>query len=107
MASKPCIYIDSCCFIDLVKHEVGKLPDTATADFWHTKQLLQAHKDGEIQVVTSVLSVVECVSVESGQAAVPDDVQARFRRLLTSGQYLSLRQTTPRTGMIGQDLRWK
>lgn len=107
MANKPRIYIDSCCLIDLVKHEVLKLPDTATADFWYTKQLLQAHRDGEVQVVTSILSAAECVGVEPGQTEVPPEAQALFRRLLTSGQYLHLRQTTPRTGLIGQDLRWK
>lgn len=58
-------------------------------------------------MLTSVLSVVECVGIEPGQTDVPPDVQAEFRRLLTSGQYLSLVQTTPRTGIIGQDLRWK
>lgn len=107
MANKPRIYIDSCCFIDLVKTEVGKLPTLATADVWYTKQLLQAHKDGEIEVLTSILSVVECVGVDSGEPTVPFDVQAHFRRLLSSGQYVRLLQTTPRTGMIGQDLRWK
>lgn len=30
-----------------------------------------------------------------------------FVRLLTGRQCLSLLQTTPRTGIIGQDLRWK
>lgn len=107
MPSNPVVYIDSCCFIDLVKHLVAKLPDSANPDAWYTKQLLQAHYDREIQVITSVLSIVECVGIEPGQAQVPTEVQAHFRRLLTSGQYLSLVQTTPRTGTIGQDLRWK
>lgn len=107
MVSRPRIYIDSCCLIDLVKHEVLKLPDTATADFWYTKQLLQAHRDGEVQIVTSILSAAECVGVEPGQTDVPPEAQALFRRLLTSGQYLHLRQTTPRTGLVAQDLRWK
>lgn len=107
MANRPRIYIDSCCFIDLVKHKVGNLPDTETADFWHTKKLFEAHKGGEVEVITSILSVAECVAMESGQAAVPADVQAQFRQLLTSGQYLNLRQTTPITGAFAQDLRWK
>jgi hypothetical protein len=107
MANKPRVYIDSCCFIDLVKHEVGNLPDTATADFWYAKRLLEAHRKGDIEICTSVLSVAECVGTEPGQAAVPEKTQEHFRRLLTSGQYLNLRQTTPRTGMIAQDLRWK
>lgn len=107
MASRPRIYIDSCCFIDLVKHELANLPDTATADFWYTKRLLEAHRNKDVEVVTSILAVAECVGVEKGQQTVPDDVQRRFRQLLTSGQYLNLRQTTPRTGQIAQELRWK
>ena len=107
MANRPRLYIDSCCFIDLVKHEVGQLPDNETADIWFTKQLLEAHKDKAVEVLTSVLTVVECVGIEPGQEKVSLEVQSHFRRLLTSGQYVHLLQTTPRTGGIGQDLRWK
>ena len=106
MANKPSVYLDSCCLIDAVKHEVGEPIPGREQDVWFTRKLLQAHKAGEITVYTSMLSIVECVAVKPGQTIVPSDVQDRFRRLLTSGQYLVLLQQTPRTWKIAQDIRW-
>jgi predicted nucleic acid-binding protein len=107
MPTKSIVYIDSCGFIDVVKREVGKLPADREDDVWHVKQLLQAHRAGHVQVVTSYLTVAECVSVEQGQASVPEDVLANFRNLLNSGQYVHLLQQTPRTAVLAQNLRWK
>ena len=105
--TRAAVYLDSCCFIDAVKASVGNLPSGRVDDVWHIKKLLEAHKAGEIVVVTSTLSIGECVAVEPGQAVVPANVQEIFRRLLTSGQFLVLQPQTPRTGQIVQDLRWK
>jgi predicted nucleic acid-binding protein len=105
--SKPRVYIDSCGFIDAVKQEVGILPSDRDADVWHIKKLLVAHSNGEIAVLTSYLTLAECVAIEAGQAVVPEDVQGHFRRLLTSGQYVELLQQTPRTAQIAQNLRWR
>lgn len=107
MKNKPVVYLDSCCFIDVVKKAVGRLPDDRSDDVWHIKKLLEAHKAGDITVVTSFLSLAECVAVESGQDDVPPEVQENFRKLLTSGQYLILAPQTPRTGRLVQDLRWR
>lgn len=107
MATKPIVYMDSCCFIDVVKQTVGNLPASREDDVWHIKKLLQSHRSGEIIVVTSYLSIAECVAVEEGQADVPKNVQEEFRRLLTSGQYVSLLQQTPRTAVKAQNLRWQ
>lgn len=107
MKNKPVVYLDSCCFIDAVKHSVGRLPADRTDDVWHIKKLLEAHQAGDIAVVTSFLSIAECVAVESGQEDVSQDVQESFRRLLTSGQYLTLAPPTPRTGRLVQELRWR
>jgi predicted nucleic acid-binding protein len=104
---KPVIYMDACCFIDAVKEVVGILPSDRTDDVWHIKKLLEAHRLGDISVVTSTLSLAECVAVEAGQAVVPEKVQEQFRKLLTSGQYLSLAQQTPKTGRLVQELRWQ
>ena len=66
MPTKPTVYIDSCCFIDAVKHEIGTLPANRVDDTWHIKKLLEAHQGGDLRVVTSTLSVAECVAVEPG-----------------------------------------
>lgn len=106
MANKPIVYMDSCCFIDVAKQAVGNLPTERDNDVWHIKKLLEAHRAADIIVYTSVLSIAECVATESGQANVPEDVQARFRNLLVNGQYVTLAQPTPRTGQIACDIRW-
>lgn len=107
MAAKPIVYMDSCCFIDVVKQTVGNLPAFREDDVWHIKKLLEAHRAGDVTVVTSYLSIAECVAVEDGQVDVPVSVQEVFRRLLTSGQYVSLLQQTPRTAVRAQNLRWQ
>lgn len=107
MKTSPRVYIDSCCFIDFVKEQVGLLPDEESrrADVWFLKQLMKAHQANDVILHTSFLALAECVAVEPG--AVPPDIQARFRSLLTSGQYVSLLAPTPRTGLFAQDIRWK
>jgi len=107
MASNPeSLYVDSCCFIDAVKKDVGLLPPEREADVWHLKQLMRAHFDDAIRLNTSMLALAECVAVESGQTDVPQSVQENFRKLLTSGQYVRLITPTPKTGKMMQDLRW-
>lgn len=106
MSDRPIIYMDACCFIDAVKFAVGNLPTHRNDDAWHVKTLLEASHAREVEVITSMLSIAECVAVEHGQEAVPLDVQDHFRRLLTSGQYVTLAPQTPKTGKTVQDLRW-
>jgi hypothetical protein len=108
MPSKPLprVYIDSCCFIDIVKQTVGTLPTERDKDVWNCKKLLEAHRAGELIVHTSVLAVAECVAAAPGQAIVPPEVQEHFRSLLTSGQYVQLLNPTPKTAINVQNLRW-
>jgi predicted nucleic acid-binding protein len=107
MPNRPAIYVDSCSLIDAVKHEIGTLPPNRQADGWYLKQMMTAHFAGDIILYTSILSTAECVGIEMGQSKVPSDIQERFRRLLTSGQYLRLLSPTPKTARTAQDLRWK
>ena len=106
MASRPQIYLDSCCFIDYVKQEVGALPTDRERDAWFIKQLLLAHRSGLIVVNTSLVAVGECLSIEKGQAIVPEEAKDLFRRLMTSGQYVRLINPTPKTPRLMQDFRW-
>jgi hypothetical protein len=44
------VYIDTCCFIDLIRVEIGKGVDADKEnDVWHVKKLLEAHRDGELE----------------------------------------------------------
>lgn len=65
---------------------------------------MQAHRDREIKLYTSTLSIAEAVHV--GGTPVPEQVQNGFEALLTSGQYVYLIQTTPFICMDARNLRW-
>jgi hypothetical protein len=109
MATKqaPRIYLDSCCFIDIVKYAAGTLPDGRQNDVWYCRKLLEAHTAGDVIVHTSFLTICECVSIEPGQYSVPHEIQEEFRSLLTSGQYLQLLNPSPEVANLAQQFRWQ
>ena len=101
----PAVYMDACCFIDSVKVDVSaKLEDGRENEVWYIKKLLQAHRDREVIVYTSALTIAEALHV--GVSPVPDDVQRALDALLTSGQYVHLVQPTPFICMDARNLRW-
>ncbi len=104
MAEKSRIYLDSCCFIDIAKQSIGILPTARDVDVWYLWKILEAHKDGEIAVFTSMLSIVECTHADGNMTPKVRDL---FIRLLMSGQYVTLVQPTPFLAADGRDLRWK
>lgn len=98
-------YIDSCCFIDMVKTDVGRtLSSDRELDVWHLKRLLEANRDGEVELFTSTLSIAECTHI--GDEDLNAEVKSAFERLLLSGQYVRLVQITPFIAQDARDLRW-
>jgi predicted nucleic acid-binding protein len=65
---------------------------------------LEANKDGEIDVLTSVLTIAECTHAEGNSEP---KIRELFTRLLMSGQYVQLIQPTPFIAADARDLRWK
>jgi predicted nucleic acid-binding protein len=105
MADKSCVYLDACCFIDMVKEGVGHiLTSERSKDVWYLKQITQACRDGELEVFTSIITIAEC-SHADGNVSFP--VRAQFESLLMSGQYVKLVQPTPFIATDARDLRWK
>jgi predicted nucleic acid-binding protein len=105
MPDKRGVYLDSCCFIDMVKEAVGQhLENERATDVWFLKQLTQACRDGELDAFTSVLTIAECTSAGDDVSA---EVKGRFNDLLMSGQYVKLIQPTPFIASDARDLRWK
>jgi hypothetical protein len=105
MTDKQGVYLDSCCFIDAVKETLGQpLAADRANDVWYVKQLMQACRDGEIDVFTSTLAIAECTHAggDISQAA-----KAQFQSLLMSGQYVKLLQVTPFIAIDARDLRWR
>jgi len=105
--TKPRIYLDSCAFIDAVKHETGEsLSPERSNDAWYIRSILRAHAAKDVEAFTSQITAGECVAIRMGQDVVPQEVQDRFRNLISSGQYVSLVSPTPKTTELVQQFRW-
>lgn len=104
MAEKVKVYLDSCCFIDMAKESVGLLPTSRTQDVWYCWKFLEANKDGEIDVLTSILTIAECTHAAGNSESRVRDL---FTRVLMSGQYVKLVQPTPFIAADARDLRWQ
>ncbi len=91
----PPLYVDSCGFIDLVKHRLHK-PLAATdeetnrrmEDCWFLRRLCDAARDGAVQLMTSILSVGECLHI--GDIPPDQTTQDLFHAFLTSGEVVEL-----------------
>lgn len=107
MADLPRIYIDACCFIDMVKTHVGaSVESDRELDVWYLKRILEANRDREVEVFTSTLTLAECQHAGDGNS-ISETVRTEFSRLLMSGQYVRLVELTPFIGEEARDLRWK
>lgn len=95
--------MDSCCFIELALESVGKNNIDRDNDLWFLKELLNAARDEQIEVLTSTLSIAECAHAKG---EVSDDVKALFKRFLTSGRYVFLIQDSVLVAEKARDLRW-
>ncbi|WP_438275807.1 type II toxin-antitoxin system VapC family toxin [Nitrobacter sp.] len=99
------VYMDACCFIDMVKVKVGKVvTQDRDIDVWHLKRLLEANRDKEIEIYSSTISIAECT--HAGENDISPSVKSEFDRLLMSGQYVRLVQLTPFIATDARDLRW-
>lgn len=101
MADLRRVYVDTCSFVDLVKG--GGAADKEN-DIWHLKRLMEAHRDGEVLLFTSTLTIAECR--HAGASPPPEAVKSQFTRLLMSGQYVRLVQMTPFIAQDARDLSW-
>jgi hypothetical protein len=113
MATKPHIYADSCCFIEAVKHKRGfplstkdpqELP-IREADCWFFRKLCDASRDGAVQLVTSMLTVAECV--HAGEIGIPSkETRDLFVELLSSGAVVDLVEPDLFVAERARDLNW-
>lgn len=99
------VYLDSTVIVDMVKVDIGKaVADDRELDVWHARQLLEAHRNKDVKVLTSTLTIAECT--HGGEGEIGADVQRILNGILTSGDYLELIQMTPFVAMDARDLRW-
>ncbi len=101
--TKAKLYIESTCFIDMAKEAIRSFTKTSDNDVWFCKKLLEAHRDGQVQIFTATLTVAEC---QHADGICDDRVQRFFKSILTSGQYVSLVQDTVMIADRARHLRW-
>lgn len=112
MSTKPPrIYADACCFIEMVKLERGvPIPAensvTREADRWFFRRLCDASRDGAISLVTSMLSIAECVHINE-EPTPADETRALILDFLSSGSVVSLVEADIFVMERARDLRWK
>jgi len=105
-ATRPRIYMCSCCFIDLVKGSVGKaLGSGRDKEVWFVDALLKASANRDLEVYTSTLSVAECT--HAGDENITNEVKDLFMRFLSSGKHVVLIQPDVFVAEDARDLRWK
>lgn len=98
------IYFDSCVFIESIKESIGTAQDGRENDLWHVKKLLEASRSGDIEVITSYITIAEC----QGAGKPPDEeVKRLIRSILSSGKVVKLAQLTKATAERARDLRWE
>jgi predicted nucleic acid-binding protein len=97
--------MDSCCFIDAVKGDVGDaLPADRLNDLWYIRHCLKAGQAGEIDVITSTLTIAES---RRADAPPTDEVKRLFNSILTSGKVVQLAQMTQAIAERARDLHWE
>ena len=107
----PSVYLDSCCFIDVVKLKFGKqLGDTQQKhlarlkEVWMYKKMLQAALDRKLRVFTSALTMVECMQIEGDDS---QKVQEAFEKLFFSANLIIPVQPTNAVQELSRQLRWQ
>lgn len=99
------IYMDSNCFIESVKSSIGNAQTDRDNDLWFIKNLLIASQRGDVEVITSYLTLAECRHVSQGGPT--PEVMRLFRSILSSGKVVKLAQLTKATAERARDLHWK
>lgn len=101
---RPRIYIDSCYFIDAIKSRAGFSVDPdRSRDLAYVKACLEAVRAGDIEVITSTLTIAE---VRRAEGAPDDNVKRLIRSVLTSGRLVKLAEVTQSVGEKARDLHW-
>lgn len=115
MSSEPRVYIDACCFIDMVCHDLSiGLRSGRWSHVHYCRKFLEAARDKEAQAFSSTLTVAECTHIkdESDQkdvkAVLTDEVKRLFEGMLMSGKSGVMPvQPIPKIIALARDLRWK
>jgi len=105
------IYVDACIAIELAKYLLQRhRPDREDA-LWFVRQMLKASECGDIELMTSSLTVVESLHLgkdEQGKdVECTPEIQEFLVNLLTSGSLITLVEPSLFVAERARDLRWK
>jgi predicted nucleic acid-binding protein len=104
--AKPRIYMDSCCFIDIARHELvpATVKDERLKDIWFYRQMLKATIEGNLLLYTSQLTSNECLHLDGDASA---EVQQCFERVLDARNGVVPVASTHFVTEEAKHLRWK
>src|SRR3990172_812707 len=106
MGIRPKIYVDSSCFVEYAKHQQGNsIASEREKDIWIFNRILNAAKKGDIELYTSVMTIVECLHT-GNKNDIPAEAKRLFKSILTSGLVLKLVQTDIFIAQRARDLLW-
>jgi predicted nucleic acid-binding protein len=105
--SRDRLYIDSCYFIDAIKYRSGfPIDPSRSRDITYVQECLKAARSGEIEVVTSMLTIAE-VRRAGDPNSLPDaNVKRLIRSVLASGKIVKLSEVTQGVAEKARDLHW-
>jgi hypothetical protein len=101
---RPRIYIDANVIIEMGKMKLGKHRKDRENDLWFFQQMLKAHSDKQIELITSSVTIAECTHAEG---VYDQTVQDFFSGILLSGTLMTLIQDSVFVAEKARDLRWK
>lgn len=101
------VYIDTCCFIDALQHREGmKISADKQDDVWHIQQVLRASLAGDLEVVTSTLTIAEFRRAKADTQPTRE-LKRLIRSILLSGRVVTLAQITQGVAERARDLDWE
>lgn len=103
------IYLDACCYIDLVQHQNDfPIDEGRNNHIWYCHRFLDAARAKDIEVYGSTLLIAECTAVrdEKREKIINDDVKSSFKAILLSGNPVIPVQPMPKILDIARGLSW-
>ncbi|MDX6499822.1 MAG: hypothetical protein QOG23_3082 [Blastocatellia bacterium] len=105
--NKPRVYIETPPLIDVIKGRVSiSLTQDRKDDLWYTETAMRAALDGQIEVVTSMLTIAECRRARQDKPPT-DEMKRVIRSVLTSGKIFNLAEVTQSIAEFARDLEWE
>jgi predicted nucleic acid-binding protein len=108
MVNKDRVYMDSCCFIDMAKIDLSVTDiydQSRIDDVWYMRRLCDAAYDGEIEIITSTLTIAECL--HDGNGHIGDKAKDLFEKFLTSNRVAQTIAAEYSVCVEARDLFWK